>query len=407
MKTKKQVVLFSTLATIYLLIALSQVLIHPPPMGSGSHFVVLADGWLHGHLYIEQKPQSVSDFTNYHGHWYVAFPPLPAILLLPFVAVFRLSYQSLLTLFFSIGMGILNIWLMQQILLRLVKKEVLGERLFAWLLLFFALGTELLYTTLKGSVWFIAHVVATTFVLCYIYEMLGKQRAWVAAICLGLASLSRSTAIFAFPFFLVYIFVRDRKAPLVLLRKWTTFGGVLVFFLMGMLLYNYVRFNSLLDFGYNNMSVNPLVGDNLHGYGQFNLHFLATNARFMLLEPPKLLLTFPYVTFNPFGTSIFLTMPALLFALLSFRRGGQRWLATSLLAGCVLPALVVLLYFNTGWYQFGYRFALDFLPFLFLLGAMGMPQRPTWSVKLLIVLSILINVWGYIVFTYFRPPLLG
>ena len=397
------------LSVIYLLVVISQITIHPPGVGGGSHFMLLADGWLHGHLYVEGTPPGLSDFTHYKGHWYVAFPPLPAVLMLPLVAIFHLSYQSLITLFFSVGMGILNIWLMRLVLQRLVRRGLLGTHFAttAWLLVFFAIGTELLYTTMKGSVWFVAHVVATTFLLLYIYEMLGKQRAWLAALWLGLASLSRSTTLLAFPFFLLWTLAQERKRLFVLLRQWVIFGGVLGAVLAVMLLYNYARFGSLLDFGYNGMNVNPLVGDSLHGYGQFSIHFLAINTRFMLFEPPRLLKMFPYVTFNPYGTSIFLTMPALLFAFVGFRRRKQRWFATSLLAGCVLPVAAVLLYFNTGWYQFGYRFALDFLPFLFLLAALGMAERPRWPEKTLIVLSVLINVWGYIVFTYFRPPLLG
>ena len=397
------------LSVIYLLVVISQVTIHPPGVGGGSHFMLLADGWLHGHLYVEGTPPGLSDFTYYKGHWYVAFPPLPAVLMLPLVAIFHLSYQSLITLFFSVGMGILNIWLMQLVLQRLVRKGLLSAHFSttAWLLVFFAIGTELLYTTMKGSVWFVAHVVATTFLLLYIYEMLGKQRAWLAALLLGLASLTRITTLLAFTLFLLWTLAQERKIPFVLLREWVIFGSVLCVVVVAMLLYNYARFGSLLNFGYNGMNVNPLVGDSLHGYGQFSIHFLAINTRFMLLEPPKFIRVFPYVTFNPFGTSIFLTMPALLFAFLGFRRREQRWFATSLLAGCVLPVAAVLLYFNTGWYQFGYRFALDFLPFLFLLAALGMAERPRWPEKTLIVLSVLVNVWGYIVFTYFRPPLLG
>ncbi len=401
--------LFIILAALYVLIVISQIIIHPPGVGGGSHFILLADGWLHGHLYVEGTPPGLSDFTHYKGHWYVAFPPLPAALMLPLVAIFHLSYQSLVTLFFSVGMGILNIWLMQQVLQRLVYRGLLSDNpaLRAWLLLFFALGTELLYTIMKGSVWFVAHVVATTFLLLYIHEMLGKQRAWLAALLLGLASLSRSTTLLAFPFYLLWTFAQERRRPLILLRQWIMFGSVLVLVLAVMLLYNYARFGSLFDFGYSGMNVNPLVGDSLHGYGQFSVHFLAVNTRFMLFEPPKFIKVFPYITFNPYGTSIFLTMPALLFAFIGFRRRERRWFAVSLLAGCVLPVVAVLLYFNTGWYQFGYRFALDFLPFLFLLAALGMGERPRWLEKTLIVLSVLMNVWGYFVFTYFRPPLSG
>lgn len=150
------------------------------------------------------------------------------------------------------------------------------------------------------------------------------------------------------------------------------------------------------------MNVNAFVRGNLHTYGQFNLHFLATNAYYMLVRPPVLLAHFPFIDFDPLGTSIFLTMPPLLFALLAFWHRGTRWLAWSLLSTCLLPIAFLLLYFNTGWYQFGYRFVLDFLPFAFLLALLGMRDVPAWLRNGLIVLAIAINIWGFVVFIVIR-----
>ena len=403
------------LMLVYLLIALSQVIIHPPSPNDFQHFTLLADGWPHGHLYIQGTPPDLADFTYFKGHWYVAFPPLPAILMLPLILIFHLSYQDAVTLGFSIFVSIVTIWLAVRLIAHFVQDHIEGGTFatVVWLSIFFTLGTELLYVTMKGRVWFLAHVVAMPFVLLYIDETLGRRRAWLAAIYISLAALSRSTTLLTFPLFLLWSFAvayKESGGKLVnwmWIRQWIIFGAVMAVFVAAMLLYNYARFGSLFDFGYNNMHVDPLVAGGLHKYGQFSKHFLRTNIRYMLLEPPKLIKTFPYVTFNPFGTSIFLTMPALFFAFFALLRKGQRWLTVSLIAACFLPALAVLLYFNTGWYQFGYRFALDFLPFLFLLAALGMASKPTWREGTLITLSVMINVWGYIVFTYFRPPLLG
>ena len=151
------------------------------------------------------------------------------------------------------------------------------------------------------------------------------------------------------------------------------------------------------------MKVNPFVWGNLHTYGQFNWHFISTNFRYMLLEPPYIVSHVPYLTFNPLGTGIFWTTPVLLLAFLAFRYRERHWLAASLLAACLLPMAFLLFYFNTGWYQFGYRFVLDFLPFALLLAAMGMRTKPGWWEKVLIVLSVAINIWGLVVFTFFHP----
>ena len=48
---------------------------------------------------------------------------------------------------------------------------------------------------------------------------------------------------------------------------------------------------------------------------------------------------------------------------------------------------------NSGWFQFGYRFALDYLVFLVLLLAIG--GRPLGRVaKVLIVAGIVVNLFG-------------
>lgn len=402
-RRKHLFLLFISVATAYVLISVAQYASRAPGINYYPHFIYLADGWLHGHLFINTLPASTNDYTFYHGHWYVAFPPLPAVLLLPFVALFHLSHQDFVSLSFSVGMGIINIGLMLWVLRQFARmREVqLTFSTMAWVLVFFALGSEVLYVTMQPSVWFQAHIVATTFLLLHIGETLGKRRSWLAGIFLGLAALSRSTTLFTFPFFLLLTFALERKRPKILLKQFIIFGTTLGLFVLGMLLYNWIRFGSLFDFGYASMNIDPLVRSDLHNYGQFSLHFLGTNLHYMWIQLPFLVKKFPYVTFTPFGTGIFWTTPALLLAFLAFRQRCSRWLALALLAGCLLPLTLLLLYFNTGWVQFGNRFSMDYLPLVILLATLGMRPKPGWPEKLLIILSISINVWGYIVFAYF------
>ena len=49
---------------------------------------------------------------------------------------------------------------------------------------------------------------------------------------------------------------------------------------------------------------------------------------------------------------------------------------------------------GTGFSQFGYRFALDFMPFLFLLTIKAMGNDLKWHHKSLIGASIVANLWG-------------
>ena len=51
-------------------------------------------------------------------------------------------------------------------------------------------------------------------------------------------------------------------------------------------------------------------------------------------------------------------------------------------------------YYLNGWYQFGMRHALDFIPFLFVLMAFAVRYRmPRWSAAL-IAYSALAGLWG-------------
>ncbi len=251
----------------------------------------------------------------------MAFPPLPAVLLLPLVAIFHLSYSAIISLVFSVGMGILNIWLMLEVLKRFSQWQSAKLRFeaIAWFVALFALGTEHLYATMQGDVWFTAHIVATTFLLLYIGETLHKRRPFVAGLYLGLAALSRSTTLFTFPFFVlltISAFLASRKEGMrrtqcLPWKELFSFFAVLGVFIAGMLIYNLARFGSLFDFGYSTMKVNIFISGNLHTYGQFNPHFILTNLRYMLLEPPNLVPHLPYLSFSPLGTGIFWTTPAL------------------------------------------------------------------------------------------------
>ena len=60
-------------------------------------------------------------------------------------------------------------------------------------------------------------------------------------------------------------------------------------------------------------------------------------------------------------------------------------------------AIPVLFYQNSGWIQFGYRFALDYLVFLLCLMALGKQRfTPTW--KTLVLIGMAINFFGAITF---------
>ena len=77
-------------------------------------------------------------------------------------------------------------------------------------------------------------------------------------------------------------------------------------------------------------------------------------------------------------------------------------LAVACWAAIVPLALGDWLFAATGWAQFGYRYALDFMPFLWLLAAMAVP-RARWFHVVLIAAAVVVNLWGVLWVFKFGP----
>jgi hypothetical protein len=69
----------------------------------------------------------------------------------------------------------------------------------------------------------------------------------------------------------------------------------------------------------------------------------------------------------------------------------------------ILPiALADFTFAATGWAQFGYRYSLDFLPFVFLLVVLAVPRLRGYHLPL-IAASVLVNAWGVLWILKFAP----
>ena len=92
------------------------------------------------------------------------------------------------------------------------------------------------------------------------------------------------------------------------------------------------------------------------------------------------------------GLGLFFTTPAFIYIFKGPWNKLSKYSALAIL--CILPPLIT--HGTVGFTQFGYRFSLDFTPFLILLTAKGMRENLRWLEKALIILSLLVNLWGVV-----------
>lgn len=365
----------------------------------GAYFNHLAESFLHGRLHLPTPPGQ-HDLTPYEGRWYVPFPPLPAVLMLPSVA--WLGLDRLSTVWFSVVVGALNVALVAWTLGLAARRGWIGLRPGGqlWLVALFALGTAHWQLAPDGAVWFVSQVCTFTFAALAVVCAMASPSPWPAGIALAAALWGRPNILLLWPLLAGLALLHDggrawasgvRTLDWGRIRGWMLRSGVPVgLSILGLMTYNYARFDNPLDFGYKRQNVDTSLLGDLHGKGQFSTEHVLRNLRVMLFAAPRWPaggLPVP----DDRGMSLLLTMPALLY-LVRLRRSDLLVRSAALSLALLLIPLVT--YYNTGWRQFGYRFSLDFMLPLLLLLAAAAGSRVSWPLRGLIVLGILVNAWG-------------
>jgi len=129
----------------------------------------------------------------------------------------------------------------------------------------------------------------------------------------------------------------------------------------------------------------------LNNYGNFSFSYFARNFPIYFTRLPARLNEFPWFDPTKDGFSIFVTLPALFFAFYA----NFRERITSLALFCVIGILgLYLVYFWSGWVQFGCRYFVDLLPFAMLLIASGTERRYGPALVTATLLGTLVEVWG-------------
>jgi hypothetical protein len=363
------------------------------------HFSYLADSFLHGKFYFLKdvilKIGTDSDMVFYNDKYYWPLGPLPAVILMPAVFIFKF-----LNLFFY--QGYLQFFLILLILLILfnISRKIDFSKLDSlYLASAFLFSSMFLGVALISSSWYFAQVITVFLIFFALWEYFNKKRYFLIGIIFGLVFLTRVTAGLGLLFFILEILLNKKniknkiKDIFLLLLPFILIASLLFF-------YNYLRFNNFLEQGYG-LQILYGTGSANRDYGLFNLKHLAGNIYYSIFSMPlpifmdnlSQVLKFPFIKANPWGMSIFLTSPYLFY--LFFLKFKDK-ISHLLLITIIFIAIPISLYYGIGFMQFGYRYALDFFPFLFLLFIINYRNKYKFlseNLKILIILSSLFNLY--------------
>jgi hypothetical protein len=363
------------------------------------HFVYQADAFLHGQLSLTvPQPPNFNDWVLWNGRWYVSFPPFPAVLMMPFVAVWGLSFNDVaFTLLFAAA----NVPLLYRLLRRLQPER--GEWEHVALSLLYGFGTLAFSCGIRGEVWFTAETVGVTLTLLYLHASLGARHPLLAGLAVACATITRTPLAFSAVFFLFEALSPDEPLRWRALRdpgRWRRALPRLVPYALAiaavaipMAAMNQVRFGGFGEFGHSHLYANR-VNAQIRQYGLFHYAFLERNLHDAFTRLPEVRFHPLRIGFNGEGMSLFVTTPLLLYLLWPKEKPRLHralWITVALVA---IPGFF---YQNSGYYQFGFRFSLDYTPYLIVLLVLG--ARPFTSLFwTLAFASVAVNTWGAAVF---------
>lgn len=342
-------------------------------------------------------------------HHFVSFPPFPAIAMMPFVAIWHYWFNDVLfTLIFAALNALLLFVLFSSFKKRGYVKKSTPELLV--LVFLYSFGTVAYFSSVRGEVWFTALVLGATMNLLYLFFATHLRSPFLAGLFLALGVATRVPLAFAFVYFALQLFLHKRpwdRAGIMLRLKQGVLFAIPLLAVGGLLMaYNYARFGSPFEFGHRYLMDGTRAS--IVDHGLFSFWFLPRNLAAAFTNVPQFISHPPYVKITGHGLSLFATTPVLFYLLWprkehvveSSRDHYRISLHAILWITVACTAASGFFYQNTGWMQFGYRFAMDYLPALMVLLAMD-GRRQSRLFYALVFVSFAVNLFGAITFNRF------
>ncbi len=324
-------------------------------------YTLQALAWLDGRLDLaDGEKYRWLELAIYEGRYYVSFPPFPSYVLLPFAAALgKQTPDAWIALFFAVLSGVYAA--------RLYREVTGSEKGLVPLTLYLLIGNGYAFLTVNGWVWFLAQN------MCFALSLMALYYAWRGrggpALAFWACAVGCRPLVIVYLPLLAYLLCRGRGRFWKLARRrwyWAVAPLALAASYMAL---NSLRFGNPLEFGHNYLPEFSRegaaaqfdwahLGKNLLEYlrlpkdnGDSGLGFYALNGNAVYLLNPIFL--------TGLGTWIAAAVRALV-----ERTGKPRLLWLPLLIAAHI--VWVCCHSTLGGVQFGNRYLVDTLPYLFL-----------------------------------------
>ena len=390
---------------------------NPQPQFYYDYTFRVADNILRGAIGFHEKPPTwVNEFVPFEGNWYSAFPLGSVLTMIPF-AFFKLVgfiYEMPASIIAALTAGAICFFLL----------KIAEQYEFEWgkrilLVCGILFGTWMWTNLAMAGAWHLALGFAVLGELGAIYFTVFRRNPLLAGLFFALAFGNRTEIILTAPLFM-YLLLRDKvekkggkgekesKSEIQIANRKSQIANLARFcaipFVLGVLtlVYNYVRFHSFTDFGY--ARIPGVLNEPWYRYGIFSIWYIPLNVREMLYTPWSRLSGFPYLVPNGFGSAIWWSSPFILFL---FRFGARdKILKFTAWAAIVVLTFLLWTHGNPGGWQFGYRYAMILLPWMFVILLENSPPKIRWYEWLAYIMSIVINAYATYLFfwtDYVKP----
>lgn len=374
---------------------------NPKPHNHYDYTFRVAENFLYGQIAFTEKPPSwLNEFVPFQNVWYSVFPLGSVLTMIPFAFLkFIGLVQDMPASFISaLAASVICLFL---ILISDYYEHLRQKRVLIISGILF--GTWMWTNLTMAGAWQLALGFAMIGELGAIYFTIFNRKPVLAGLFFALAFGNRTEISLTAPIFMFLLLkpqseeskIEDQK-PKTRTRIENLSEFCFAPFILGILTltYNYVRFDSFTDFGY--ARIPGVLNEPWYNHGIFSVWYIPGQVYEMLFKVWERKSSFPYLAPNGFSNSILLSSPFVLFV---FRFGARdkilkyaAWLAIFVLT------IILWMHGNSGGWQFGYRYAMILLPWIFLILLENSPKRITAVEWLAYSFSILINAYATYLF---------